>query len=446
MKIISSALFLLASLMVILPASAVTSLPVVSDGDVVEMTAMADDEMGGVIAQGLILTDKITGSELAGSNAYSTPFTFYRMGLDGELGLNLNVAKLQLGCGGINDFLTHVQGCDIDLDYVSLMGKNAAGDGPGAPLSDFKLVRPYIEVAVKNDGNPSRREVVGIKIGAQSADGAISVGRKYANGATNQENAYIKDFSNSLSGGTNRPDNVCTGEAIGGGALGCHSGINSVSGFLGAEMSLQMRVIACIRVIFCVDLDAWGCIGKLTAPNCSTYPNTPLYVDVAGTRMQTLSLKAAKLDLSGNGGLSSLFTALVANAYASLDADLRLVHKLVFDNTGDFFLSFQREPVAYPRYNKLAPASDAAVVNDGCKTTNFASARCSSAYAVPANTGWWLNAPSVKLINVTNNNADLGDVSIGQALTLLAAPGPTIYQGEFQLTPSQNCRGTKRFC
>lgn len=307
------------------------------------MQSMGDEELDGVSAQGLILTDKISGSTLAGSNPYSTPFTFYRMGLDGELGLNLNVDKLQLGCGGINDFLSHTQSCDIDLDYVSLMGKNAAGDSPGAPLSDFKLVRPYIEIAVKNDSNPVTREVAGIKIGAQSADGAISVGRRYEVATTNQENANIHSYDDKLSGGTARVDNVCRpGDAIGGGALGCHSGINSVSGFLGAEMSLQMRVKgsvcggailfgACIGVP--IGLDAWGCIGELDTPQCSTYSNTPLYVDIAGTRMQTLSLKAAKLDLSGNGGLSSLFTTLVQNAYASLDADLRLVHKLVFDNT-----------------------------------------------------------------------------------------------------------------
>jgi hypothetical protein len=266
---------------------------------------------------------------------------------------------------------------------------------------------------------------------------------------------YTATYPDQVAGGTQRPDNVCIpGSSLGGGVLGCHSGINSVSGFLGAEMSLQMDVKANICTLGIIGstclggigLDAWGCIGKLTTPQCSSYANTPLFVDIAGTRMQSLGLEAAKLDLSGNGGLSSLFTTLVNNAYASLSASLRLVHQLVFTNTSDFFLSFQREPVAYPRYDKLAPVNDPALTGDSCNTTAFASARCGSAYAVPANTGWWLNAPSVKLTDVTNNNAQLGNVTLTQALNLLAPPGLLLSQAEFQLTPAQNCRGYSKFC
>jgi hypothetical protein len=417
---------------------------------------MNDVEMSTEVAQGLFVTDKISGSDLAGANAYSMPFTFYRMGLDGELDLNMNIDKLQLGCGGINDFIGAKAGCDINIDYAQFMGRN--GNNLGTPLSDFRLIRPYIEVAVKNGNNPAQREVVGIKIGAQAADGAISVGRRYDSGSatlTNQENMYTTTYPDQVAGGTQRPDNVCIpGSSLGGGVLGCHSGINSVSGFLGAEMSLQMDVKANIctlgiigsTCLCAIGLDAWGCIGKLTTPQCSSYANTPLFVDIAGTRMESLALSAAKLDLSGNGGLSSLFTSLVSNAYASLNANLRLVHQLVFNNTSDFFLSFQREPVAYPRYDKLAPVNDPAVTNDSCKTADFASARCGSAYAVPANTGWWLNAPSVKLTDVTNNNAQLGNVTLTQALNLLAPPGLLLSQAEFQLTPAQNCRGYSRFC
>lgn len=408
------------------------------------MAQLGDDELESVQGQGLIWTDKISGSELAGSNAFSTPFNFYRMGLDGELALNTNIAKLQLGCGGVNDALNAAAGCDIDIDYASLMGK-ANASTPGNPLSAFILKRPYLELAIKNDGGTTTREIAGIKIGAQSADGAISAGRRYESGQTNQENML---------------NNACAGADVGPGALGCHSGINSVSGFLGAELSLQMRVKAsiCGGVVtgtpgtpgagcfgIPIGLDAWGCIGKLDNPNCSSYSNTPLYSDIGGTRMQVLGLKAALLDLSGNG-LSGALTALISSAYASLNADLRLVHKLVFDNTGDFFISFQREPIAYPRYSKVTPAADAAVVNDGCKTAAFGTARCNSAYAVPANTGWWLNAPSVKLTNVNNPDANLYTLSIGDALSLLAAPGKLIDQAEFQLTPSKNCYGATRFC
>ena len=45
---------------------------------------LEESELRDVVAQGLILNDKITGTELTGANEYSTPFNFYRMGLDGE--------------------------------------------------------------------------------------------------------------------------------------------------------------------------------------------------------------------------------------------------------------------------------------------------------------------------------------------------------------------------
>jgi len=72
--------------------------------------------------------------------------------------------------------------------------------------------------------------------------------------------------------------------------------------------------------------------------------------------------------------------------------------------------------------------------------------RCDSAYSVPANTGWWLNAPSVKLLDIVNDNADLGMITVGDALGLLGAPGHVIENPEFELTPAQNCYGSSTFC
>jgi hypothetical protein len=418
---------------------------------------LEDQELGEVHAQGLIVTDRISGSSLANPNEYSSPFTFYRMGLDGELSMNLNMSKLQLGCGGINDYLTRSPACDMDLDYVSLMGRN--GNAPGAPVSDFTLKRPYIEIAVKNDGTPNR-EIVGVKIGAQSADGALSVGRRYTtNGATN--------FENPASASTCVP-----GTTPGDGVLGCHSGINALSGFMSAEMSITMNVKGrlCASVLiggsWCgitnllwVNLDAYGCKGRtvFAGDDCGTALNDALFVDVAGTRMQNLGLAAAQLNLvNANGtGLGGLAADLLGNVYAEMNANLRLLHYVVFDNTSDFFLSFQREPVAYPRFSKLSPNADPATPTfDACNTA-YATARCNSAYAVTANSGWWMNAPNVKLLDIGNSNGtptgtinvvNMGNLNIGDALALLAAPGYLVDNPEFNLSPADNCYGTMSFC
>jgi len=406
------------------------------------MSPLDEDQMRAVTGHGLIVSDKISGSALSNPNPYSTPFEFYRIGLDGELQLNLNVSKLQLGCGGINDHLSGHAGCDIDIDYLSLMGRN--GTDIGDPVSPFTLDRPYIEFAVKNDDSTTLREIAGIKIGAQSADGAISAGRRYyTNNAVNQENTAFATTCN-------------TGAVTGSGVVGCHSGINSVSGFLGSELSLTMDIEARLLSIFTIR--ATGCTGRTSIghDDCGNNLSDALFVDIAGTRMQTLGLQAAELktnNLEFLGGSCGFFNPLACAAeavmdtvFASLNTDLRNVHKLTFEDTSDFFLSFQREPIAYPRYSKLTPTEELPPgAFDICATSN-ATPRCSSSYAVPANTGWWLNAPSVKLLDVYNPNADLGNRGIDEAIALLGAPGLLLEHPEFDLAPKQNCYGSTMFC
>jgi hypothetical protein len=65
---------------------------------------------------------------------------------------------------------------------------------------------------------------------------------------------------------------------------------------------------------------------------------------------------------------------------------------------------------------------------------------------VPANTGWWLNAPSVKLLDVYNPDANLGNRGIDEAIALLIAPGLLLEHAAFNLSPQQNCYGSTMFC
>lgn len=400
------------------------------------LTALPADDLGNIHAQGLFWSDKITGSELAGSNAYSTPFTFYRVGIDGDLALNANLGKLQLGCGGVNDFV-NPRACDIDIDYVSLMGRNA--NNVGNPLSAFTLRRPYLEFAVKNDGT-ANREIVGFRIGAENTDGAISAGRRYAAGQTNQENLIVGESIAAADDPV--PASNCTSAVEGNGTAMCHSGINSVSGSLGLELGLSMYVTASVTLL---NIETWACAGRttMTLDDCGTARSDAVFADLAGTRMQTLALRSVKL--RGN-------FLIVDEAYAQLVTELRFIHQLTFNDSGDFFISFQREPVAYPRNSKMTPIAEMTAngtINtafDSCAITAFAPARCNSAYSVPANTGWWLNAPNVKLLDIIQPNADLGSRSISEALVLLGPPGLEITNVELNMTPTKNCYGATRFC
>jgi hypothetical protein len=310
------------------------------------------------------------------------------MGLDVELAMNANIDKLQLGCGGFNESIAG-NACDIDFDFVRFMGRN--GTGPGAAVtSDFKLTRPYIELAIRNEGSLTGREVAGIKVGAQSADGFVGVGRRYANGQVNQEH-----------GGT-------CGTAAGNAALACHSGVNRISGFLGAELSATVP----ISILF---LNATTCFGNTANPGDDCGPGDAYFTNVAGTRLSELFIPAIPLKISDNGLLELLSGS---DGFATVQQNLRFVHGFALADTADFFLSFQRERVAYPTFDKTGNS-------------------------FTANAGWWMNIPDVKVMNIQAPTINLGLI---EGITALFSPGPTLTNNELGQTPPLNCFGGLQFC
>lgn len=350
-----------------------------------QLVALDDKELGGVTAQALFVSDVVAG--LGGSN-----HTFYRMGLDVDLELNANIDKFALGCGGVNNRLV-AAACDIDMDYVRLMGRS--GSAPGAAVtSNFKLTRPYIEVAIKNDGNAALREVIGIKIGAQEADGFFGVGRTYANGQTNEEH-----------GGT------CDRGSPGAAALACHSGLNRVSGNLRVEMSATLPVVANILGI---DFNETGCFGNTANAGDDCGAADAYFTNLVGTRMSEATLRDVPIKLNG-GFLSAIG---LSQAYADVRENLRFVHGFALIGTDDFFLSFQREQVRYPNYQKTG-------------------------YSPTANTGWWMNVPDVKLLNIQGAQVTLN--GIPEALSALGE-GVNLENIELNQTPPINCYGGSRFC
>lgn len=407
---------------------------------------LADDEMAGVVAQAgsLFVADKIAPNELTGSNAF-TNFTYYRMGMDVKLDMNLNMAKLQLGCGGVNDLLTG-PGCDLDIDYVGFLGLNAAGDRPSTAGADsvFTLKRPYLELAIKNDGT-AQREVVGFKIGAQTINGAIRLGRDYTGYGYTQETNLV----NQEHGGTCNP-----AATTGTGVINCHSGINTISGFLpGLELSAGFlaRATICDPLLLClwpfypsISLNIDGCIGRIAFDPCTT-GSTPFFIDAGGTRLESLHVAAASLRLK-----TDTLLPITLSGYGQLILSMRQVHYLLAPNSSDFFLSFQRERVAWPRYEKEPPPTTNAF--DSCNPTYGqvpTNGRCSSAYSQPANTGWWLQASNVKMLNLRPGQRIVlpGTLDLGE---LLGALGPNsnliIDNPKLDFIAQRNCHGSLVFC
>lgn len=418
------------------------------------LSAITDTDMGHIEAQAgsLIISDRIGPNELTGATSANTfaNFSYYRMGIDGKLDFNANISKLQLGCGGVNDLLTG-PGCDIDIDYVSFMGINAAGNAPGAAGSPFQMTRPFVEIAFKNENNPAKREVVGFRLGAQSINGALGLGREYANGQINMER-----------GGT-----CNTADTTGSTVSNCHSGINSVSGYLGLELSAAVRARARVTVLgiptYTTDIEA--CFGRIAMFGCSTNPSpnatdgtAPFLVDAGGTRLDTLHVAAAKLHMNSFDlncffldaaclSIQAGLNTLVDNGYGQLKIDMRQVHYLLTPQTSNFFLSFQREPVSWPNYSKTTPPNNIAF--DACNSVYTSRpARCGSAYSPTANTGWWLNAPGAKILNIAPpQTLQIGDVSISTLLSVFSPEGTLLINNpKIALARPDNCYGAAQFC
>lgn len=110
---------------------------------------------------------------------------FYKLALEGELELNLNAKKLQLGCGGING----VGGCDIDIDHLSLSGLSDTREGRVG--SSAQLSNPFMEFAIKNPNSAATREIVGYRVSAERVQGLLTAGL---------ENGLTPNGINSLSG------------------------------------------------------------------------------------------------------------------------------------------------------------------------------------------------------------------------------------------------------
>lgn len=368
-----------------------------------ELEPIDDEVLSTVTGQSLFVGDFIPGSP---GDENGGRFDFHRMGLDVDLALNASIDKLQLGCGGFNESIAS-NACDIDMDYVRLMGLNSTGDGghPDGPLSDFILKRPYIEIAVAGSG-VTMREVVGIKVGSESANGYFGVGRTYANG---QQNLEFGGACNTASGAGNAT-----------GRLNCHTGLNRMSGYLNTELSGKFPLSLPLGG------NGWACFGLMTGaaalPQCAAGDNqgvwglgpngNKLMVEIAGSRLTEMR-EIVELDLD-----AQILGINLDHAYAGIVQNLRFLHGFALDDTSDFFLSFQREKVAYPTYDK-------------------------NGFAYPANAGWWMNVPYVGVRNFVGDTVDLGLIG---ALQALSYPGTEVANSELNSIPPQNCYGSYAFC
>jgi hypothetical protein len=117
--------------------------------------------------------------------------------------------------------------------------------------------------------------------------------------------------------------------------------------------------------------------------------------------------------LKNNGGLFNL----IDTARADISESLRFIHGFALQDTSDFGLSFQRERISYPGFDQ-------------------------NSYSETANTGWWMNVPDVKVLDI---QGELVELSLVDAFSALGE-GVNLNNIELNQTPAINCYGSNRFC
>lgn len=336
------------------------------------MTELADDELSSVSGQALMQMGKefIAGGSrvIDGQNYSYNGLTFYKAGLDVEIETNLNIEKLQLGCGGING-----PGCDIDIDQLSLSG-NCTVDRPSCAAT---LVRPFFEFAIKNDQSRTLREVVGIRMSAEGTQGMLTTGQ---NGPTpngiNVLSGYLR--TQQIFGQAQTEASVLGGPADPCRADPASCGVGSYTGNLDIRANLNVLLTANILArtdgsrgtgIALPSLSVpfqsgpGGALvfgNRVTSTSVQVTGNVPQINFPASTRNNpTTTLIANVVSCSGSacglvpggdiftyanqGGLSGL--GLVSN----FTQNLGYIHRLNVNSP--FSLSFQRENVWWPDSN-----------------------------------------------------------------------------------------------
>lgn len=361
-----------------------------------ELKPMSERAMSEVTGREFFVAEHFDGNAADNNPDNYNQFDYYRLMLNANLELNANIERLQLGCGGINDALDPSV-CDVDMEHVRLMGR---GDDSGNPLSAgdegslFELTRPYLEFAIKNDDSKVNREVVGVKLGAQSADGYMGVGRRFPQG-----------------------QNGCTDANEGPEAAACHSGLNAISGYLNTEMSATFDAEILGGALGSIE----SCFGNTTSitegNDCG--PSDTFTTQFIGTRMKNITLlnKTLKADAIG----------LDITAHADVFEQLKFIHGFALADTSDFAMSFQRERVLYPGFEGNFPSI--AVGQGANDYPGYEGA--------PANTGWWFNVPY----------AAVTEAKGATSLSLDAlSEGLNAVDADLGQAPPDNCFGTAEFC
>lgn len=317
-----------------------------------QMTALSDHELAAESGQALFNMSFI---DVGGTNP-NTDLGFYKVGIEAQVELNANIKRLQLGCGGFKGV-----GCDVDLENVSFTGivptRDKANGTDAGPASDFMLNNPFLELAIKNPTNAATREVVGVKIGADSVWGMLSIGDPGPN-----------------------PDKVSS-----------HTGINSLSAHLPTIITGGI-VPTHLCTFSANDPSGCGFGGELTRTDSTITVDTP---NPGDNRFDLVMQRASRVALNGIKVKSLLNLTINSN----LDQSLKFIHNIVSGTDAN--------------NNGKYDTGDAVAKNFGISVQGQDIKWNTNGAWLNAQKGWWLELPESKIENFTTRDvyATLGAIA-----------------------------------
>lgn len=436
------------------------------------LVSLNDDELAKETGQALMSLSYIAPNDSQNLMGNSAGIGFYKLGLEATMDINVNIKKLQLGCGGVNNVSSGV-GCDIDIDNLSLSGlgnsatsnTDSTADRNARASSDAQLINPFIQFAIKNPSTASTREVVGISLSAEKAFGLLTFGS--TNSATpngiNSLSGYMQVAAttgtalvNGYGVATNSPADPARG------TVNQSDGYNAINGkaccllFGGGTLGFTTTSYA----LNLLDAATGSNIlkGQLNLPQQA----------ITGQRINTAVLYASAavspIALSGTinataGGIVPLNNKSVSGTISNLTVDatinenLGLFHKASLNGTAAS-LSLQAQNIIWPGAKSVAQRGwwlefsnpiDIGQINP----TEKVDIPKSTLNAVMDQVSSYLNTNPVQCGNNLASDCLFGDAVPVGAVDLSGAPHASLILNNLQLAKQDftpNCYGGLTFC
>ncbi|WP_374666672.1 hypothetical protein [Acinetobacter sp.] len=272
-----------------------------------------DEEMSKIDGQALLNFSK---DNYVYTNTKNQKVEFFKLGLDAEMELNTNIKTLQLGCGGDNG----AKKCDIDISNLALSGLPDSYGADGRASSSAKITNPFVEFAIKNEGQASTREVVGFRLGAAQILGLLTAGTEN----TSNPSDGIQSFSGYMKMAATQGD-VNTKKSTFGDSTTEEIKGNLTASILGMEFPRQFKS------------DSTSSDNKgITVPSINVKFNMP-ETTISGSRMTVakvtgITANIESIPLAGSSNMTPEQKAQFANdqLLVTFDPILGLAKKAIF--------------------------------------------------------------------------------------------------------------------